>query len=590
MKHTPKDQRLSQLGTAPIIAGMDHRHFLDNEGKDVRFKSLSRQERRKITVGSRRIAREYKRIINNFSKSGMGFPIDNLLRELCLEYTNRYANAGYYSQPINFNYFEPFCNIGLIENSLAPFAEPLPENDHLFSIIDYLDYITSSDGANFNLSELKELPSGKIFHFTTSGDHTDFTFLTPEGREFVVSGFSMVRHDYLINWYLVGGEILSNHEWEEKARADVNLETDDISPYKRRFLEQSREKNEKKQDPPVALEGTKTAIRTAIAGETDLNSRKHVGRCYMSEREKCFLVVCDDPDVFSSIPSCSKRDIMIEKMHEQVESAAVLWNLAEAMFQLPAYFLFNIEIQKSVLAASGRTIGRGARGGRGVGANYRKISSIEITDKVAPLVTTYTLPYYQVETEGYWRRLHKGDWRGHGPDGEPVLGRTWVKASNKWRERPDRVRTIFVKSSVAAARVTVNKLIEIARNVEQPITESPLKKSEEQETRGVLYVLRCTAMKDGIYKVGWTSGSAENRAKELSSATGVPSSYVVVDYWCHSDAKALETCVHAILDPYRVNENREFFQSDYIAIKRLIETEIERINRKRINGDGSVAG
>ena len=301
MPPTTNHQRLSKLRRAPTIAGMDHRHFLDEEGKDTRLKTLSRQERRKLSVETKRIAREYKRIVRLFSKSGAGYPVDKLLRELCVEYTNRYASAGYFSQPVNFNYFEPFCNIDFIENTIAPFAEPAPELDHLFSIIDYLDYTTSSDRSNFDLAELRNLPEGKVLHFTTNGDLGDFTFLAPEGREFVVSGFSMVRHSYLLHWYLVGGEVLSSQEWKEEMSVDIELSEENVSPYKQAFLGQNIDKNGNKPGAPIALEGTETAIRTIIAGATDLNSCKHVERFYMSERENSFLVTCDDPDVFQPL-------------------------------------------------------------------------------------------------------------------------------------------------------------------------------------------------------------------------------------------------------------------------------------------------
>ena len=575
----PTSKRLSKLQEVPLIAALDHRHFKDAEGNDRRLQALSRHERRKLAVESKRLRREYERIIRQFSKTGVGYPVDNLLRELCLEYTHRYATAGLFSQPVNFNYFEPFCNIDLIKESFAPYAEPAPEYYHLFSIIDYLDY-TTSDVAVLEPTKLKEMPEGKVFHFTTNGDLTDFTFLTPEGREFVVSGFSMVRHDYLLHWYLVGGELLSKQEWEEKTATDFALDFDTTSPYKHAFLEQCVTQGGKIMGAPVALEGTGTAIRTVIAGETNLESGKHEGRCYMSEREGSFLVLCDNPDVFEPISNQSERNKMIDLMHERVESAAVLWNLAEAMFQLPFYFAFKIPIEKSVLAAAGRSIKATPKGGRGVGGvNYRRVSAIEVVQKVTPMVTAYTPPHYQVETEGFWRRLPKPESVGRGRNGEAIRGRTWIRSSNTWRERPDGPRTIYVKSSVAAAKVAVDEMIEKVNGMENAAPNVPCGPFREEDVGGVLYVVRCTVMRDGVYKVGWTSGTAEDRARKLSAATGVPSSFVVVDYWHHRDPKALETCVHAVLDPYRISEGREFFQADYGTIKRLIETEIDRIDR-----------
>ena len=159
-----------------------------------------------------------------------------------------------------------------------------------------------------------------------------------------------------------------------------------------------------------------------------------------------------------------------------------------------------------------------------------------------------------------------------------MRGKTWVKSSNRWRERPFGPRTIYVKSSVAAARVTVREIVESTRGAMNAEAKARNSLLDHKEERGVLYVLRCITMKDEVYKVGWTSGTAEERARSLSAATGVPSSFVVVDYWPYKDAEALERNVHAVLDPYRINESREFFQANYAKIKGIIEGEIKRID------------
>jgi hypothetical protein len=62
----------------------------------------------------------YRRILLGIRQSGAGYPVDQLLRQLAIEYTHRYASAGVGSQPVSFNYFEAFCDIKLIENSVAP--------------------------------------------------------------------------------------------------------------------------------------------------------------------------------------------------------------------------------------------------------------------------------------------------------------------------------------------------------------------------------------------------------------------------------------------------------------------------------------
>ncbi|WP_428987954.1 GIY-YIG nuclease family protein [Methylocapsa aurea] len=146
-----------------------------------------------------------------------------------------------------------------------------------------------------------------------------------------------------------------------------------------------------------------------------------------------------------------------------------------------------------------------------------------------------------------------------------------MKGTNAWRARSDQPRTVYIKSSIAAAKIQIADFLEAAQQV------GAENRSSSGQV-GVLYVLRCLAMKDEVYKVGWTSSSAEQRARELSSATGVPVAFAVANAWHHSDPEALEKGVHAMLSPYRLNESREFFKLNYPALKAIIEAEITRSN------------
>jgi hypothetical protein len=128
-----------------------------------------------------------------------------------------------------------------------------------------------------------------------------------------------------------------------------------------------------------------------------------------------------------------------------------------------------------------------------------------------------------------------------------------------------------VKDSLSVAKDRIEQLYSDA--------EAKASKKEEvvREGNGELYVLRCTLMEEEVYKVGWTSGAAEERAKQLSSASGVPIAYAVVESWRHDDPEALETEIHAQLSPYRTNNQREFFRLNFEAIRKIITTTIERV-------------
>jgi len=74
-----------------------------------------------------------------------------------------------------------------------------------------------------------------------------------------------------------------------------------------------------------------------------------------------------------------------------------------------------------------------------------------------------------------------------------------------------------------------------------------------------VYVLS-NASQPGLLKIGYTKNTPEERAKQISNATGVPIPYKVEWAFHCYDGFSLEQEVHHKLDAYRVNNNREFFQ------------------------------
>ncbi len=88
---------------------------------------------------------------------------------------------------------------------------------------------------------------------------------------------------------------------------------------------------------------------------------------------------------------------------------------------------------------------------------------------------------------------------------------------------------------------------------------------------GFIYVL-ANSMMPNIVKVGLTQNAPEERASELSSATGVPTPFILVYDKYVSDCVAAEKFVHTLLEKqgYRVAKNREFFQAPVKAVVEAI--------------------
>lgn len=79
-------------------------------------------------------------------------------------------------------------------------------------------------------------------------------------------------------------------------------------------------------------------------------------------------------------------------------------------------------------------------------------------------------------------------------------------------------------------------------------------------TEGYVYVMTNLSI-EGQVKIGKTTRDPYERAKELSSATGVPTPFVVVFYKPFKDCHYAEKIIHQYLEKkgYRVSKNREFF-------------------------------
>lgn len=85
---------------------------------------------------------------------------------------------------------------------------------------------------------------------------------------------------------------------------------------------------------------------------------------------------------------------------------------------------------------------------------------------------------------------------------------------------------------------------------------------------GFVYVMINPSMPDMV-KIGQTKKDPNERAKELSSSTGVPTPFIVVFYKPFENCVTAEKVIHAFLQEqgYRVSDNREFF---YVPVNEAI--------------------
>lgn len=354
---------------------------------------------------------------------------------------------------------------------------------------------------------------------------------------------------------------MGGYKWEE------------VGLRKKAFIEEVTLRNGNGMGKPRSLEGTEKHIRTIMAGEFDVVAKKHISRCYLSEYENEFEVLCDDLSVFNEVSNIEIREKIFNKMETEFNKSAVLWSLAECFFQLPHYFNTRFSINEE-LSRKKRMKMAGKKGGGGLNGNYVVIPSVEVGSSVPTLqITRITLPHYEIEREGGWDRLPKGQF-GLDMHGNRVEGKNWISSASKWNKKESGETTIFLKETLRGAKTKIEDYMKYDEDRKNKIENEYCDDGE-----GEIYIMRCSAMSDRIYKVGYTGGMSCVRAKQLSSATGVPLDFIVEKKWKHKNARMLEKEVHMMLSPYQVNDKREFFMLDLERIIKIINLVIDRNNK-----------
>ena len=89
---------------------------------------------------------------------------------------------------------------------------------------------------------------------------------------------------------------------------------------------------------------------------------------------------------------------------------------------------------------------------------------------------------------------------------------------------------------------------------------------------GYVYVMINPSL-EGMVKIGKTTRDPNERVKELSSATGVPTPFILIYYKKFNNCHLAEEMIHQLLQEqgYRVSDNREFFKMSPTDAIRVIQ-------------------
>ena len=567
--------------------------YSDGSPEDIAFKQRLQKRQEMDPRYRKEMRKKWEYVQAHFMATlanGAGLPADQLLRYYLDNVNQRIWHGGLDNVPVSFNFYEAFLEY---EPSLNYF-KLLPEIDHSFSLEDFFDYVTSKDCSANPYSCIDLLKENTIYNYSSFDDPHKIMLSTKDGSEYGILSFSMIRRGPEIAVICLGGESVDLKETTDKLRR-----VEDVPDRIKKARVPNSEELERKAEP---LEKTEDLWRTIASCRLNVEKKTIDVRYFSHDAGDRFIVGTDDANVvIQTLEDHTDMEALNQRMQEYTErmnEKNTLFEVCQTALLLPLYYAFKITLVRNQPVKTGieelihdKDINAGTRYAitmklpKLTTVKYKRVSSLRIVDseKRSPIGRSYSPPLFQVDVSGFWRRLHDPLSYGKDPIGDPVQGRTWVKGHARWKDRPqEEQRVVFIKSKVSAAR-RIAEFEETAYSIASPeeLSNEPIESCEAASTTahlqdGYVYILVNASLGQDIFKVGCTSKIPDQRAKEISSSTGVPVPFLVAESWKVSDIYASEKLAHAALKEYRVNTHREFFQASFQTIRKTIERVIDQ--------------
>ncbi len=488
-------------------------------------------------------------IVGTQNDNGAGLPVDQEIRYFLREFNGRNFESGLNSMPTSFNIMEAFFKY----RPEMSFFEMLEEEDYLFNLFEFIDYITSPE-FNEKPENLKEiLVDDLIYSFNITNSIEDLTFTTEDGGEYVLGGVSLVKRGNEAIVFLLTAELNP----EELSEEELSIKNWQIAPGKESLIDKVNG------DPnQVKLFNQDNTWKTLAYCRFDLEKLTIDSRYVQKDVGVAFTTITDDKSGLVNHKGEFLMDGMAEtyeSMLKQITHYSPLFELATKCLFLPYYFdVFNdeaIDENHETNLKSQKQRKSVFKKDNIVPNEYiireRTVWRLDRNTKSKGNTVYFGDNDFKLERDGFWKNL---DYNSMGKDksGHPIQGRTWVERTQAWYEKDKQTLTVNLK----------NQIIPSGSNL----------------AIGKIYIMRNASHDIDIFKIGLTTRDSKTRAKELSGTTGSPDKFLVANEWDVKDCAIAEGLIHAALDNYRINDRREFFKIDYKLAVQVIEEIVAKIN------------
>ena len=573
------DRRVRTMALAPFVRSP--KGTAEYEREQARMNQLWKNPRARERI--KEMQRKAVATIKAQHDSGAGYPSDVALRELQMEYNNRLMKFGVSYLPTSYDIAEAFF---ARREEFAGFFL-LPEDDYLISYTDFLDYVTSTDAPPLEIGAAAELNPNRIVNVNSLDDLGALLLDTDEGHSFSILGASYVRRGDEVSMLIVVGERLPDDELQ-KLRLSSQV------PVKVARNKPDLPSPDAQGSEIVYVDAERQLVRGIALCRFNLREKRLEARCLMRDLGNYYFFLTD---IAETVRSSSDPNKLLRNMGEGLSKVSAVWEVAKMLLLLPAYLNAKVSLQRAETRTTRlglqlqnslkakRVVEKAATDAKVI---FRRISAVRIERPSSPqqiVGRSYTPPMFQVPVTGFWRVFADHGQIGHDENGVQVLGKTWVHGHVRHKDKAEGPgpKVVYIKSSLALARRTLAQYREGVASSESvkgtkrkavslPKVSAP---AGEGPAGAYVYVFRCPAHGRDIYKVGYTDRDPENRARELSHATGAPTPFLVVQAWAVSDGREAEAAAHQALDRFRVDSSREFFQATYAALRQTLEGAIQ---------------
>lgn len=472
------------------------------------------------------------------------------LRHFLLEFNTRAWESGLWSMPTLFNVMESFFRYRKPE----VYFELIEEENYYLSLSDFLEFVTSDEFTPDSTILIENITKDIVYNFDINNESENITFKNSNDKTFIIKGVSIVRRENEVTLSIIAGKKKTS---DDILRADIYKDLTPANPNKEKIVEKIKSDLKNNDLEFEYVDDNKEYIKTIIVIRLDIENLT-IDTTYVGvEMNMMFDITTDDRTIFTNRKGDFSTDKQQETYRENIEKIKkydAISDLAKYLVYLPFYFNQNenniitedvdTEYKKLVQNPLKK---RKFQSTLGFKTAVKTIFFIDKEDALSPNKIILRDDLFKIEKTGFWKNLSPED-VGMDKKGRTIHGKTWVSQNSSWFEANEDDLTI---------------------ENEKPILEGP--------NSGYIYILRNPVMGKNIFKIGLTRNNVDYRVEQLSK-TSVPDKFYKAQEWNVQDCLLAEKEIHLILDNYRIDPRREFFDVPYDKAIKVITDTVKKIN------------